>query len=164
MPWQGFTMIVIIQKYSYIIIMPYDTKFCMISVTKICTWYGVFQPQGVTWRWHNAGGGYSRAAGCLAGRDQKKAPLGFHICGMKWLASSQIECHGKGRHKIPCTHNFICSLLISPGRTTCYSCLIRMTGVPVSQLLYIKTLCHPVPVWVFKEQVGTREVLDLVMA
>ena len=57
----------------------------------------------------------SRGDHCHAGRllsreSSKKAHLGCHIYGIKWLACSQITCDVKGMHETPRTHNFLCSL------------------------------------------------------
>lgn len=49
----------------------------------------------------------------------------------------------------PCTHNFFCSMIISLGRTCCYSCVNCMIDILVSSLIVVCSSKHtisPVPV------------------
>ena len=56
-------------------------------------------------------GDHHHAATLPSRESSKKAPLGCHIYGIKWLARSQIAYNGRGMHDTPCTHNFLCSLM-----------------------------------------------------
>ena len=54
-------------------------------------------------------GDHHHAATLPSRKSSKKAPLGCHIYGIKWLAHSEIAYNGRGMHETPCTHNFLCS-------------------------------------------------------
>ena len=54
-------------------------------------------------------GDHRHAATLPSRQSSKKAHLGCHIYGIKWLAHSEIAYNGRGMHETPCTHNFLCS-------------------------------------------------------
>jgi len=56
-------------------------------------------------------GDHCYAVMLLNRENSKKGHLDCHIYGIKQLATSQVICHGKGMKEIPCTHNFLCSLI-----------------------------------------------------
>ena len=60
-------------------------------------------------------GDHQHAATLPSRQSSKKAPLGCHIYGMKWLARSQIAYNVRGMHGTPCTHNIHCVALLLCG-------------------------------------------------
>ena len=60
-------------------------------------------------------GDHQHAATLPSRQSAKKAPLGCHIYGMKWLARSQIAYNGRSTHGTPCTYNVHCVALLLCG-------------------------------------------------
>lgn len=94
--------------------------------------------------------------GCLAGR----AHLGCHIYGIQWLAFSQITHNGKATHHSPCTQNFDLDKWVLEKLPTADE-LISWLVFQVR--MHWCSLCHSAPFCVFREQIGTGEVLGLVI-
>ena len=62
-------------------------------------------------------GDHHHAAMLPSKESSKKAPLGCHIYGVKWLAHSEIAYNGRGMHETPCTHKFLCSSVKEPWKS-----------------------------------------------
>ena len=90
--------------------------------------------------------------------SSKKAHLGCHIYGIKWLACRQVTCHGKGLQETPSNQNFHCSLKNGSWKSHLLFMSYHMIGVPGS---YVWMLTVPLCCGF---QVETRRVLGLAIA
>jgi len=121
---------------------------------KICHWWKMPLPWEAALRGVPAQG---EIAAMLHSRESsKKAHLGCHIYGIKWLAHSQVTCHGKGV-EMPCTHNLLCSLVKVLEKPPTIHVLITWSVFQAH--MHRCSLCQSAPLWVFREQIDTRGVL-----
>lgn len=101
----------------------------------------------------------------LGRKSSNAARSGCHIYGIKCLAPRPIIWEGKGKHETPHTHHFLCSLINESWKNHLqFRCWLHEWCSSLQAHVYWCSPCHRVPLGVFREQVGSIEVLGLVMA